>query len=157
MREAKKAEAKRWAKTSRQAKMQLRRLAPRMTKSRTSRVVGAVQACLTDEQRQKRYRGHANPLRGQCSVASEAVYFMLGGKKSGWTPTTLRIGDETHWYLRNTKTGEIIDPTAGQFTCELEYGRGRGRGFPTPKGGRREPPPSKRATKVISCAQRVLR
>jgi hypothetical protein len=84
------------------------------------------------------------------------VYFLLGGKRSGWTPTTLRVGDEVHWFLRHRKTGEVIDPTAGQFACELEYGQGRGRGFPTPRHGARQPPPSKRAANVIACAQGKL-
>ena len=51
------------------------------------------------------------------------------------------------------ETGEIIDPTAGQFACEVEYGRGRGRGFPTPGAPQ---PPSKRAAQVIACARRKL-
>jgi hypothetical protein len=119
------------------------------------RVVKVVQACLTDELRQRRYRGDPNPLRGHCSVASEAVYFLLGGKKAGWTPTTIKVGDEVHWYLKN-RQGKVIDPTAGQFACELDYGPGRGRGFPTPRQGAAQPPPSKRAAKVISCARRRL-
>lgn len=124
--------------------------------SRATAILRAVRSCLTDELRLPKYRGHPNPLRGHCSVASEAVYFLLGGKHSGWTPTTLRVGDEVHWFLRQHDSGEIIDPTAGQFACELDYGEGRGRGFPTPRGGAKQPPPSKRAAKVIACARRKL-
>jgi hypothetical protein len=126
--------------------------------SRTKRIVRAVQACLTDDLRLRRYRGHPNPLRGQCAVAAEAVYFLLGGQKAGWAPATLRVSkDEVHWFLRHRETGEIVDPTAGQFACELEYGRGRGRGFPTPKRGAEEQPPSRRAAVAIACARGKLR
>jgi hypothetical protein len=125
---------------------------------RRGRVIRAVQTCLTDELRRQRYRGHPNPLRGHCAVATEAVYFLLGGRKAGWAPTTLRVSkDEVHWFLRHRKTGEVVDPTAGQFVCELEYERGRGRGLPTPKRGAKEQPPSRRAAAVIACARGKLR
>jgi hypothetical protein len=38
-----------------------------------------------------------------------------------------------------------LDPTADQFDTPVDYAAGRGRGFPTPRQGRREQPPSKRA------------
>jgi len=124
----------------------------------TARTVALVRSCLTDRLRKRRYRGDPNPLRGHCAVASEAVYFLLGGAKAGWKPTTLRVSpDEVHWFLRHGKTGRVIDPTAGQFACELDYGQGRGRGFPTPRGGAAQPPPSKRAAKVIACVRDKMR
>lgn len=126
-------------------------------KPTATRTVAAVRACLTDRLRKPRYRGHPNPLRGHCAVASEAVYFLLGGQKAGWVPTTIRVGGDVHWFLRQRKTGKVIDPTAGQFSCEVAYGRGVGRGFPTPKLGAKVPPPSKRAAQVIACARKRLR
>ncbi len=122
--------------------------------TRSDSVVAAVQSCLTDDLRRPVYRGHENPLRGHCAVASEAVYFILGGKSAGWTPATIKIDNDTHWFLRHRKTGQVVDPTAGQFACEVEYGRGRGRGFPTPGTPQ---PPSKRAAQVITCARAKLR
>lgn len=119
-----------------------------------SRTVKAVQSCLTDDLRQRAYRGDPNPMRGHCAIASEAAYFLLGGKQAGWVPHTVRVNDEVHWFLRNKNTGDVVDPTASQFACPVEYGRGRGRGFPTPG---RPQPPSRRAQKVIACAKRRLR
>lgn len=89
------------------------------------------------------------PLYGHCSVASEATYFLLGGKGSGWTPTSVHVAGVTHWFLRNKETGAVLDPTAGQFACEVPYGAGRGRGFPTPGAV-----PSKRAREVMACVRR---
>jgi hypothetical protein len=131
---------------------------------KAKRVVDAVQQCLSPELLTPAYRRQRErvpeaqrPYYGHCAVASEAVYFMLGGKKGDWTPHTMRVEGGTHWFLKNKRSGEIVDPTAGQFACELEYGQGRGRGFPTPKRGQPEPPPSRRAQTVIACATRRLR
>ena len=85
---------------------------------------------------------------GHCYVASEALWHLLGGRDSGWTPQVLTherwpegLGPgETHWYLRNG--GEVLDPTAEQFEGSAPYDQGKGCGFLT-----REP--SKRAQKLI--------
>lgn len=121
----------------------------------TSEVVRAVQRCLhpgllkpEHRRRAERVPKERRPLAGHCAVASEAVYFMLGGKRAGWKPATLRVsGDVVHWFLQH-KDGRVVDPTAGQFACAVDYSKGRGRGFPTP-GAK----PSKRARAVIACAR----
>lgn len=109
--------------------------------------VRAVQTSLTDDLRKPRYRGHANPLRGHCYVAAEAVWHLLGGAASGLAPAVLRVGDETHWFLR-ARDGTVVDPTAQQFPRSPDYGAGRGCGFLTRA-------PSARAAVVIARARRA--
>ena len=88
---------------------------------------------------------------GHCYVASEVLYHMLGGKKSGLKPCNGRLWDMQeaddlvacatsgiqHWWLED-EDGNVIDPTADQFPDGFPYEVGRGRGFLTAK-------PSKRA------------
>lgn len=82
-------------------------------------------------------------MRGNCYVACEALYHLLGGKAAGWKPMSMRIKDDTHWFLKH-KSGMILDPTKEQFRGETpDYSQGRGRGFLTKK-------PSKRARVLMS-------
>lgn len=124
-------------------------------RSQLQQVVRRVQACLHPGLLKPAYRrqlpsvpAKQRPLFGHCAAASEAVYFLLGGKGSRWTPTTVHVAGGTHWYLRDKKTGEVLDPTAGQFTCVVPYAEGRGRGFPTPGAV-----PSKRAKEIMACVR----
>ena len=76
---------------------------------------------------------------GQCYPASEAVYHLLGGKASGYTP--VRGGG--HWWLRRPD-GTILDVTAEQYDPEgFDYTIGKGGGFLTRQ-------PSKRAMKILN-------
>ena len=80
--------------------------------------------------------------RGNCYVASEALYHILGGKNGGWTPCVMRTSNDTHWFLRH-RTGLIIDPSRRQFKGALpDYTKGRGSGFLTKR-------PSARARKLM--------
>lgn len=89
-----------------------------------------------------------HPAAGHCYVATEALYHLIGGKKSDWAPMRGKdIYDTTHWWLRHKETKEIVDPTAAQYTDNgmkppYAYGEGRGGGFLTAK-------PSWRAREVI--------
>jgi hypothetical protein len=47
-----------------------------------------------------------------CYQASEAVYYLAGGKKAGLT--VMKNKARGHWFLEGPN-GEIIDLTAGQF------------------------------------------
>lgn len=76
---------------------------------------------------------------GQCYAAAEAVYHKWG-KFNGFTPKYLTSKDfpeglpkgETHWFLQNKETKEIIDPTAEQFgSTPIPYEKGTGAGFLT--------------------------
>jgi hypothetical protein len=136
-------------------------------------VVRAVQACLTPEELDPAYRRklryipkERRALYGHCAVASEAVYELLGGKAAGWQPTLICLsrrvsgptgrliceGGKTHWYLENTRTGERVDPTKGQFACELDYGKGYATRFMRRGKGQ----VTKRAQRVIACARKRL-
>lgn len=75
-------------------------------------------------------------MRGNCYVASEALYHLLGGRSAGWTPQVQRVGGDTHWYLKHDG-GMILDVTRGQFDGVVDYSRGRGTGFLTRGPSRR--------------------
>lgn len=74
-----------------------------------------------------------DPL-GWCYTASEALYYLNGGKASGLKPMQARIEvdgkDVSHWWLID-EAGTIIDVTAEQFDFDFPYHLGRGRGFQT--------------------------
>jgi hypothetical protein len=74
--------------------------------------------------------------RGNCYVTSEALFHLLGGKRAGWTPMRLRVGRETHWFLRHT-SGLVIDVTSRQFPRAPRYAKARGCGFLTRRPSRR--------------------
>ena len=71
---------------------------------------------------------------GHCYVASEVLYLLLGGRVSNYVPCVLnhRVAPEilgkgeTHWFLKNTVTGKIVDITKDQFGDRvIPYERGR--------------------------------
>lgn len=80
-------------------------------------------------------------MRGNCYVASEAAYHLLGGKKAGWKPMHMKTSTDTHWFLKH-KSGLILDLTANQFKTKPDYSQGIGSGFLTKQ-------PSKRAQKLM--------
>jgi ADP-ribose pyrophosphatase YjhB (NUDIX family) len=114
----------------------------RKSERSSATLVGAVRSALTDDLRKPRYRGNPNPVAGHCYVASEALYHLMGGAKSGYTPCSVRHEGDVHWYLRGPG-GKILDATAEQFKTPPPYHLGRGRGFLTAA-------PSARAAQVIA-------
>lgn len=98
--------------------------------------IDRVKACLDD-------------VTDMCYVASEAIYHLAGGKSSGLKPMCMsspgRGKWKTHWFLQ-TARGRIIDVTASQFDCDLDYSEARGKGFLT-RG------PSKRAKELMKRAR----
>lgn len=78
---------------------------------------------------------------GQCYVASEAAYYLLGGKEEGWKPMHMKHLGVSHWFLKH-ESGFILDLTASQFQSPLDYSGARGTGFLTKE-------PSKRAKKLL--------
>lgn len=105
-------------------------------------VAHRVRNALTDSDRNPPYRGDPNPLTGHCYVASEAAYHVLGGKDAGWKPMFVRHEGAPHWFLRNERSGQDLDITAGQFRTTPDYAAAKGKGFLTRD-------PSKRALSVI--------
>lgn len=83
------------------------------------------------------YYYEAFKYKGNCYAASEALYHLLGGKKSGYKAMYLYHEGDTHWYLMHS-SGLIIDPTVSQFKTIPNYALGKGIGFLTKK-------PSKKA------------
>ncbi len=92
-----------------------------------------------------------NKLAGHCYAATEALYWILGGPENEFKtyvlnsrtfPEGLSEG-ETHWFLKNSE-GDVLDPTAEQFTCKIPYNMGTPNSMMNfPKGG------SKRAKEII--------
>lgn len=94
-------------------------------------------------------------VTGHCYAASEAVFHLLGGAKAGWVPQVLSHktwpkglkAGQTHWFIKNYRTGAVIDATSEQFLPLVpDYPAATGSGFLT-----REP--SKRASVIM---ERVL-
>jgi len=73
---------------------------------------------------------------GHCYVASEAAYYLLGGKEEGWKPMFVRHLGASHWFLKH-ESGLILDLTWNQFKSPVDYSKGRGTGFLTKKPSRR--------------------
>ena len=98
-----------------------------------------------------------NPTAGFCSVASEAVFFLLGGGPAGWKAQTARDSKGVvHWWLAHDD-GRIVDPTSAQYTTQGRqppYSEARGGGF---QGMRTDPDspwgfgrkPSARAARLL--------
>jgi len=80
-------------------------------------------------------------MRGNCYVASEAIYHLIGGKLSGWKPMRLKHENGMHWFLKHT-SGLIIDTTVSQFKTKPKYENAIGCGFLTKQ-------PSKRAKDLM--------
>ena len=84
--------------------------------------------------------------RGNCYIASEALYHLLGGKAAGWKPMRVKMKHDIHWFLKH-ESGLIIDPTVSQFKSELpNYNKAVGIGFLTKR-------PSKKAQELM---QRIV-
>jgi hypothetical protein len=78
-------------------------------------------------------------LRGNCYVATEALYHLL---PPGWQPMHMRWEGESHWFLKHEANGMILDPTALQFNHTPDYSKAVGKGFLTKQ-------PSKRAALLM--------
>lgn len=97
----------------------------------------------------RKVAGHGSQA-GHCYVASQALWHLLGNKRSGYTPQVGPApGGGTHWWLRQDRTGRVLDPTASQFP-RYDYSQGIGKGFQTKQ-------PSKRAAVLIGRVQRGSR
>ena len=106
---------------------------------------GALTAELLREPYRSRVAAGAHPLTGHCYVASEVYFHLCGGKAAGYTPMCQKHEGWPHWWLRGP-SGEVIDPTAAQFSYPVPYELGKGKGLLTRK-------PSWRARIVMSRLQ----
>lgn len=97
-------------------------------------VILAIQDSLDDSLLKPNYlkMKDRNKFTGHCYAASEALYYLTGGKDV-WIPQSAK--DETggtHWWLKHKLTGEIVDITKTQYTefgIQPPYHKGCGRGF----------------------------
>ena len=73
-----------------------------------------------------------NPTQGFCSVASEALFFMIGGSANGWKAQNGRDNQGiVHWWLMHEEFGRL-DPTADQYFLNNQtppYLKARSGGF----------------------------
>lgn len=101
---------------------------------------------LTDDLLAPKYRrmkknGNFPNTFGHCYVASEAAYYLLGGKSGGWKPMHMSHLGASHWFLLHD-SGKVLDITGDQFSALPDYNKARGTGFLTKE-------PSKRAKKLL--------
>jgi hypothetical protein len=138
----------------------------------------AIIAALTPDLLSAQYRAGLKPgdpvETGHCAVASEAFYYIAGGKAAGFIPVVcgytvtsdgrMHFGAdrakaecdagslfarETHWWIRGPKEGKrgagaVFDVTAAQYDFPFPYQNGHNTGFMQP-----QQKPSKRAQIVI--------
>lgn len=104
-------------------------------------VESKIVACLSDDLRRAPYKGHDNRLRGHCYVASEALFYLKGGKRAGLKPMFVKHEGAPHWFIVDA-SGIVTDLTAGQFRTPVPYHLAKGKGFLTAA-------PSARAAEVI--------
>ena len=112
----------------------------------------AVRASLTPDLLEPEYRrkveAGAHPMTGHCYVASEALWHLKGGERSGLTPMQLTHEGASHWYLQGPRGG-VVDLTAEQFRGAVPHERAQPRAFLGPT-------PSKRARTVIRRARKRM-
>lgn len=103
----------------------------------------------SNDLRKTEYQDNMNYLRGHCYVASEALYHFSGGKDSELVPAVVEHEGQTHWFLIDKNTNQIIDITAKQFDKAVAYSKARKMGFLTRL-------PSKRAVELMRRVRRLL-
>lgn len=101
-----------------------------MLEPTTRSIVRAIQNGLTPDLLSRKWRvAGAHPYAGHCYVATEALWYAMGGPKSPYHPQVARQGEITHWWLLGPEG--VVDPTAAQFENPFDYTSGRGCGFLT--------------------------
>lgn len=69
---------------------------------------------------------------GHCYAASEALYYLFGGKDTFTPHMNKDESGNSHWWLVRKSDSKIIDPTSSQFTklnIKPPYIGSKGRGF----------------------------
>ncbi len=142
-----------------------------------NKIIRAILASLSPDLLEPKYRAQlaegSPPEMGHCAVATEAFYYLAGGREAGFMPVVCgydvdtkgrRHFDgakpdrrrETHWWVRGPLKGErgkgrVIDITARQFSEAFPYERGHNTGFMQP-----QKKPSKRAQVVMDRVEEKL-
>lgn len=94
-----------------------------------------------------RYRNSHRHLAGFCYIASEALFYLLDDPT--WKPHVMHIGDDTHWFLKNSESGWILDITHKQYESCPNHSLGNPHGFLTKT-------PSKRAQILIDAVLKEM-
>lgn len=87
--------------------------------------------CLAKEWQEINKKSGINTT-GHCYAASEAIYHLFGGKDVFIPQQAKDENGFSHWFLKIKETGEIVDPTASQYTkvgLVPPYDKAKGRGF----------------------------
>lgn len=95
----------------------------RGTSKREQSLVEAVRSVLTPELLPREWQDHPHPMGGYCYVASEALYYMLGGTEAGLTAKRAPCPGGEHWWVEGPH-GKLIDATADQFGEDFDYSTG---------------------------------
>lgn len=89
---------------------------------------------MIDKQLVRKVKHWFDDPKGWCYVASEAIYYLSGGKSAGIKPMQASIevdGQQvSHWWIQD-EDGSVVDATAAQFDFPFPYEKGRGCGFQT--------------------------
>jgi hypothetical protein len=99
-----------------------------------------------------REKNNESPIHstGFCYIATEALFYMIGGIDSGYMPFFVKEDNETHWWLANFENKKL-DPTADQYKPDVPpYQLGKRCGF---LNGYKNP--SKRAKILIELAEKL--
>jgi hypothetical protein len=108
---------------------------PKLKLAPSDKLKREVQAALSDELIDDRYRSGHGRYDGYAYVAAEAYFHLAGGADSGLQPVQLKHRGKSHWWLLDPD-GRVIDLTLGpRETSSFPYHRGRKRPFRyTPAG-----------------------
>lgn len=110
-------------------------------------LVQRVRSSLTADLRSPEFKGWPGRIGGNCYVASEAVYHMMGPReRKRWSPANMKHRGISHWFLLR-EDGAICDPTGDKMPGRLEYDKAKRLGFLTTG-------PSARARELIDRARR---
>jgi hypothetical protein len=100
------------------------------------RVVKALDvADLKPEWRDKHLEHSCDPMTGHCFNATNTFWHLTGGNDGPYKPMQLRHEGASHWFLVDTRNGEVVDLTASQFKKAPDYSKGVGKGMRANKGG----------------------
>ena len=100
-----------------------------------------MRSVVTPELLPPEWQNHPHPMGGYCYVASEALYYLLGGSAAGLSAMRAPCDGGEHWWLAGPDD-KLIDATADQFEDGFAYSEGAPSTFLTPER-------SPRAVKII--------
>lgn len=105
------------------------------TPTLSHQLIEKIKRCLSPDLLKKQYRAKNadNPTYGHCYIATEALFYSLNDSR--YAPARGRDDSGVvHWWIVDRATGEILDPTAEQYTSQgltPPYTQGRCGGFLT--------------------------